>query len=112
MPVPYKRAPISKITGVIGSYKSAITRKINQINHEFNWQKSFYNHIIRNDKSLHRIRKYIHFNAVKWEYDQENQDKIPLKQKKEILERIFLRIISTKLSNDQSHHLRHGRRSH
>ena len=37
----------------------------------------------RNDKSLHRIRKYVHYNPLKWEYDQENQNEIPLKQKKE-----------------------------
>jgi len=74
----YQKLPV-----VIGSYKSAVTREINQIHNEFQWQKSFYDHIIRNDKSLHRIRKYIHYNPLKWEYDQENQNEIPLKQKKE-----------------------------
>ena len=74
----YQKLPV-----VIGSYKSAVTRKINQIKNEFNWHKSFYDHIIRNDKSLHRIRKYIHYNALKWEYNQENKNEISLVQKKE-----------------------------
>ena len=73
----YQKLPV-----VIGSSKSAVTRKIHQIHNEFNWQKSFYDHIIRNDKSLHRIRKYIHYNALKWEYNQENKNEISLVQKK------------------------------
>ena len=83
----YQKLPV-----VMGSYKSAVTREINQIHNEFNWQKSFYDHIIRNDKSLHRIRKQIHYNPLKWDYDQENQNEIPLKQKKEFW-KIFLKDI-------------------
>jgi len=80
--LPYDRSKM-KLSKILQQYKAAVTREIKQIHHEFNWQKSFYDHIIRNDKSLHRIRKYIHYNALKWEYDQENENEIPLKQKKE-----------------------------
>ncbi|MCH7681286.1 transposase [candidate division KSB1 bacterium] len=76
----YQKLPI-----VIGSYKSSVTRKSNQIHDKFHfkWQKSYYDHIIRNDKSLDRIRHYIHYNALKWEYDQENKNAISFEEKKE-----------------------------
>ena len=86
--LPYDRTKM-KLSKIVQQYKAAVTCKINQIHNEFNWQKSFYDHIIRNDKSLHRIRKYIHYNALKWEYDQENQNEIPLKQKKEFWKDFF-----------------------
>ncbi len=43
----YQKLPV-----VMGSYKSAVTRKINQILNKFNWQKSFYDHIIRNESTF------------------------------------------------------------
>jgi len=35
----------------------------------FKWQKSFYDHIIRDFKSLEKIRNYIYTNPVHWEKD-------------------------------------------
>jgi REP element-mobilizing transposase RayT len=37
--------------------------------HNFQWQKSFYDHVIRSEKDLDRIREYIHTNPLKWELD-------------------------------------------
>ncbi len=39
------------------------------------FQKSFYDHVIRNDKDLYRIREYIMQNPKKWEVDQYYSDK-------------------------------------
>ncbi len=36
------------------------------------WQRSYYEHIIRNDESLYNIRKYIQENPMKWDVDPEN----------------------------------------
>lgn len=36
------------------------------------WQKSYYDHIIRNEEDLDRIRKYIVENPTKWELDELN----------------------------------------
>jgi len=36
------------------------------------WQRNYYEHIIRNDESLMRIREYIQMNPLRWEYDGEN----------------------------------------
>ncbi len=76
----YQKLPV-----VIGSYKSSVTRELNQMHDKFHfkWQKSYYDRIIRNDKSLDRIRHYIHYNALKWEYDQENKNAISFEEKKE-----------------------------
>ncbi len=36
------------------------------------WQRSFYDHSIRNEESLNRIREYIDNNPRRWELDKEN----------------------------------------
>jgi putative transposase len=36
------------------------------------WQRNYYEHIIRDDKSLHRIRQYISDNPSHWAFDREN----------------------------------------
>jgi len=37
------------------------------------WQRSFYDHIIRNEISLHKIREYIINNPLTWQFDIENK---------------------------------------
>lgn len=58
---------------VIRSYKSAVSHwaGLNGFK-EFAWQSRFYDHIIRDEKSLNNIRQYIFDNPVKWETDKEN----------------------------------------
>jgi len=36
------------------------------------WQRNYYEHIIRNENELNRIREYIQNNPLKWEFDREN----------------------------------------
>jgi hypothetical protein len=36
------------------------------------WQRDFYDHIIRNEKELHTIQKYILENPLHWKTDQDN----------------------------------------
>ena len=54
---------------IIRGFKTFSSRGINEINNgeKFHWQKSYYDHIIRNNVSLIRIRKYIINNPVNWE---------------------------------------------
>lgn len=58
---------------IIQNFKSVTTRKINKIektNHiHFKWQRNYYEHIIRNEKDLNRIRTYILENPLKWAED-------------------------------------------
>ena len=36
------------------------------------WQRNYYEHIVRNDESLNRIREYIVNNPIRWDVDREN----------------------------------------
>jgi len=36
------------------------------------WQRNYYEHVVRTDASLNRIREYIRNNPAKWESDREN----------------------------------------
>ena len=55
---------------IIRSFKSAVTRWARKNGHpNFAWQPRFYDHIIRNEDALSRIRTYIQNNPMKWEHD-------------------------------------------
>ncbi len=55
---------------IVRSYKSAVTRWARKNGHpDFAWQPRFYDHIIRNEDALSRIRSYIQNNPEKWEHD-------------------------------------------
>ncbi len=41
------------------------------------WQRNFYEHIIRNDVSLNRIREYIMYNPIRWAADRDNPNGNP-----------------------------------
>jgi len=61
------------ISSLIAGFKSATTKKINIIRNTPQnpvWQRNYYDHIIRNDESLTRIREYIQNNPLSWENDQ------------------------------------------
>jgi hypothetical protein len=36
------------------------------------WQRNYYEHIIRDNEELNRIREYITHNPLRWELDREN----------------------------------------
>ena len=63
------------LSEIVRGFKTFSSKKINQImqprNH-FRWQRSFYDHIIRNECDLNRIRQYIIDNPLQWEMDEEN----------------------------------------
>ncbi|MEH2432992.1 MAG: hypothetical protein V7K25_01825 [Nostoc sp.] len=56
------------LSAIARSYKSAVTRWYRENSYEdFAWQPRFYDHIIRADVSLDRIREYIINNPIKWD---------------------------------------------
>jgi REP-associated tyrosine transposase len=58
---------------VIRTFKAASTRLIrNAGNEAFGWQRSFYEHVVRNDADLRRIREYVEANPLRWDEDPEN----------------------------------------
>ena len=72
-PPPARITPdLSQITG---AFKSFSARRINILRHKSGvpvWQRGYYEHIIRHDDPLSRIREYIEANPARWALDREN----------------------------------------
>jgi putative transposase len=69
------RSPSKTIGAIIRGYKSAVTTKINsedRLPGRKIWQRNYYEHIIRNDQALNRIREYIIQNPMNWADDRIN----------------------------------------
>ena len=72
---PRLQSPSKSIGSVIRGFKAGVTKwarahsDISQV-----WQRNYYEHIIRNDASLNRIRRYILDNPANWEHGPENPD--------------------------------------
>lgn len=67
-----KREPVVQISlkpeslgSIIGQYKSVVTKRIHKMGlNNFQWQRNYYDRVIRNDAELFAIRKYILNNPV------------------------------------------------
>jgi putative transposase len=60
---------------IIRSFKSAVTKCINELPNTLisnPWQRNYYEHIIRNERDLERIRQYILDNPADWDKDEYN----------------------------------------
>ena len=69
----YGRPPLQKI---IQGLKSTTTRECWRYNKQNKiWQRTYYEHIIRNEKEYLKIYKYIEENPIKWKYDKYNNRK-------------------------------------
>lgn len=81
---PWQTKWARSLSSIVRGFKIGVTKwhNENNINNndrypvQFSWQKSFYDHIIRDEKSLFNIRKYIANNPLKWERDRNNQEKL------------------------------------
>ena len=61
------------LSSVVRGFKIGVIKWCRENNYQyFVWQKSYYDHIIRNEKSLNKIREYIINNPLKWEFDRNN----------------------------------------
>ena len=57
---------------IVGTYKAAVTRLIRRecsAPPDTVWHTRYYDHIIRNERALERIRKYIIYNPARWQAD-------------------------------------------
>lgn len=62
--------PQSKnLASIIRGFKIGVTKHARQIHANFAWQSGFYDHIIRNEQSFHKIADYIINNPAKWGND-------------------------------------------
>jgi len=63
------------IGAIVGQFKSAVTRRINQRRGAPGarvWQRNYYEHIIRTERALNAIRRYIIENPLRWHLDRYN----------------------------------------
>ena len=55
---------------IVGQYKSGVTREVRKKQPDIQlWQRSFHDHVIRNQKQYEQIWTYIENNPHKWEED-------------------------------------------
>jgi putative transposase len=65
-----KNIKIKSVSELVGAYKTTSSKQIHLAgNTNFSWQRSFHDHIIRNDISYQRISNYIDTNAERWNAD-------------------------------------------
>jgi len=60
------------LSSIIGGYKSAVTKHAHRLGFVFEWQRNYWEHIIRNDDEYQRIAQYIMDNPKKWAMDKLN----------------------------------------
>lgn len=68
----FRKPTIGTIPTIIRSYKSAVTKKINENRtavHTPVWKRNYWEHVIRDEKSYETIASYIINNPLKWEMD-------------------------------------------
>ena len=73
---PIKRKPLG---GLIGAFKTVSTKQINLLRNtegQTVWQRNYYEHIIRNEREMDRISRYIESNASQWAKDNENPSNV------------------------------------
>jgi REP element-mobilizing transposase RayT len=66
--------PLS-LSSFVAGFKSSVTKRINEIRKTPGlavWQRNYFEHIIRTDEDLNKIREYILLNPCKWMDDKEN----------------------------------------
>lgn len=57
---------------IIGRFKGKVSRRVHEVSIYRDiqvWQRNYYDHIIRNERSLRAIREYIAFNPSRWPED-------------------------------------------
>ncbi len=60
---------------IIRTFKAAVTAQCRRRKYHFpGWQRNYYEHIVRNEDVLGRIREYIVSNPLQWQFDRENPD--------------------------------------
>lgn len=71
---------ITKSLGrLIGAFKTVSTKRVNVLRGtpgEVVWQRDYYEHVVRGERELDRIRQYIADNPRRWAMDRENPSRV------------------------------------
>jgi REP element-mobilizing transposase RayT len=77
-PCPYNgfgRPKAGSLPVIVGAYKSAVSRRIISAlgpADKMIWQRNYYEHVVRNEHELNRMREYIEYNPANWGQDKYN----------------------------------------
>jgi putative transposase len=72
-PLPPRGVKPKSIGAIIGSFKSAVTKRIGREHGSTGiWQRNYYEHIIRNHEDWDMIHQYIESNPSMWAEEEEN----------------------------------------
>jgi len=66
-------SPSQTLGSIIRGLKSSVTKIINQIRNSHGvpvWQRNYYEHVVRNEPELNKIREYIINNPLNWKTDE------------------------------------------
>ena len=74
-PVPIAERRRMLLSKILGRFKMVTSKQINALRRSSGqplWQRNYYEHVIRDGRSLNHIRQYIAANPVQWGFDLEN----------------------------------------
>ncbi len=69
------KSPSHTVGSIVRGFKASSAGQINIMRKTPGmrvWQRNYYDHVIRNERDLYKIRKYTRENPLKWEIDEEN----------------------------------------
>lgn len=69
--------PLSEIVRGFKTYSSRLINELREVRGQPVWQRGYFEHVIRNERSLNEIRRYIAENPARWAFDHENPQRRP-----------------------------------
>jgi putative transposase len=62
----------NSLGSIVGQFKSVCTKRIRATGFDdFTWQPGYYDHVVRDEHDLQRIREYIRLNPERWDVNDE-----------------------------------------
>ena len=77
LPVHAKVEKFENLSNIIGAFKTTAATRVNRLRNKIGipvWQRSFHDRIIRDNRELEYIQKYIRNNPINWVEDRNNPD--------------------------------------
>ena len=77
---PYMTEKRHGLPEIVRAFKSFSARRINALRYTEGipvWQRNYYEHVIRNEREMDRIARYIESNPLRWADDEENPGRLP-----------------------------------
>lgn len=71
----FGKPTVGTLPTMIRSFKSAVTKGVNELRQTPAapvWQRNYFEHVVRNEDALNRIREYIMYNSLHWAFDRDN----------------------------------------